>query len=76
MVGATGIEPVTHAGDKTGAVLVEELQECLERLALTGDTERQMKTSAPAIDAMLEATEAAWKAGNALSGIRLPATRV
>ncbi|GAB6854436.1 replicative DNA helicase [Asaia astilbis] len=65
----TLILDVTHAGDKTGAVLVEELQERLERLALTGDTERQMKTSATAIDAMLEATEAAWKAGNALSGI-------
>lgn len=65
----TLILDVTHAGDKPGAVLVEELQERLERLALTGDTERQMKTSASAIDAMLEATEASWKAGNALSGI-------
>ncbi|WP_336764376.1 DnaB-like helicase C-terminal domain-containing protein [Asaia sp. VD9] len=60
---------VTHAGDKTGAVLVEELQERIERLALSGDTDRPMKTSANAIDTLLEATEAAWKAGNALSGI-------
>ncbi|GBQ89026.1 replicative DNA helicase [Asaia krungthepensis] len=60
---------VTHAGDKTGAVLVEELQERIERLALTGDTDRPMKTSANAIDMLLEATEASWKAGNALSGI-------
>lgn len=67
--GESLILDVVHSGEKTGAVLVEELQERIERLALTGDTERPMKTSANAIDMLLEATEAAWKAGNALSGI-------
>lgn len=60
---------VLHSGDKTGATLIEELQGRLESLSLTGDTERPSKTSATAVDTLLEATECAWKAGEALSGI-------
>lgn len=60
---------VRDNGSQTAGEILEEAHKGIANISESGDGQKALVLASGAVDALLTATEARWKAGNALSGL-------